>query len=66
MAWPLRKKQLFLKLLFFFPKIFVRFFLSKSVFSYFKTKKKGKKVPMATKLEGRGGGGTFFVVASLN
>ena len=29
--------------------------LSKSVFGYFKTKKKEKKVPMAIKLEGGGG-----------
>ena len=45
--------------------------LSKSVFGYFKTKKKiqQKKVPMATKLEGGGlglsgpatSGGTFFL-----
>jgi len=36
-------------------KRFLGFFLSKSVFRYFKTKKKNKKkVPMATKLEGEG------------
>ena len=50
--------------------------LSKSVFGYFKTKKKNskKKVPMTTKLEGGGGGKAlvarplveeFFFAASL-
>ena len=38
---------------------------SKSVFSYFKTKKNKKKVPMAIKLEGRGGGGKALVAWPL-
>jgi len=40
---------------YFSPKIVWRKKLSKSVFSYFKTKTKKKKVPMAIKLEGGGG-----------
>ena len=32
-------------------------FLLKSVFGYFKTKKRRKKIPMVTKLERAGGGG---------